>query len=45
MDCFDAPGDVLMHCGVINEPWHLLGMRLIDLRMALAPWRLRLLWL
>ena len=39
MDCFGGLSEFLMRRGVINEPWRLLGMTLIDLRMALSVWR------
>jgi len=36
MDCFGGLLEVLMRFGVINEPWRLLGMPFIELRMAIA---------
>jgi len=35
MDCFDGLLEVLMRFGVINDSWRLLGMTLIELRMAI----------
>ena len=37
MDCFDFLREVLMRCRVINESCRLLGMTLIELRIAISP--------
>ena len=37
MDCFDFLREVLMRCRVINESGRMLGMTLIELRIAISP--------
>ena len=37
MDCFGGLHEVLMRCRVINESWRLLGVTLIELRIAISP--------
>ena len=37
MDCLDFLREVLMRCRVINESWRLLGVTLIELRIAISP--------